>query len=215
MNEQAVKTSKRVRRPASATAGAPNAAPLPEESGIDSAEEEDLGPRLAEAEAAQTRGKATQEADPMEPYAAETLTRRSRTSGGGNDFEIPSHLKRPGWDYEWKTKKVNGAEVDDADLAFYHEQGWRPVPAAAMTGMLSPGSTAKIVERRGMLLMMRPKTLSVQAAAEDYAIAEQQKFDKLMAASAVPIGRSDLMHQVRKEITIEGVVGTHRAKADA
>lgn len=142
-----------------------------------------------------------------------TLTRRSRKAGGGNPFEIPEKLKKPGWDYEWKTVKVMGELVDDSDLADIHEQGWRPVPAEQMKELLAPGSTAKTIDRRGQRLFMRPMHLTEEARREDREIAETQKYDKLRAASAIPISRPGLMNAQVDTMQIEGEVGTHRPKA--
>lgn len=140
-------------------------------------------------------------------------TRRSRKDGGSDDFDVPMSMRKPGYDYEYKTTKVNGQPVDDADMAFYRDNGWEPVVASQMPGLLAPGSSAKFIERRGQILMCRPDYLSVESRAEDYEIAEQQKFDKLQSASAIAISRPGLINATKPEITIEGEVGRQAPKA--
>lgn len=142
-----------------------------------------------------------------------TQTRRTRTEGSGNWAEIPDKYRRPGWDYEYKTSRVNGADVDSSELSAVYEQGWRPVLARSMPDLVGPGYAGKHVQRYGQILYTRPMTLTSEARAEDYAIAETQKQDKLQAASAVPTARPGLINPFKNEMTIEGVVGVHRKSA--
>lgn len=145
----------------------------------------------------------------------ELLTRRSRTVGSGNKLDIPQHRMKPGWDYEWKTETVMGMKVDDSETAEVHESGWRAVPPKDFPEMIPPDFKGKVIRRLGQVLMMRPMTLTLEARAEDYRLAETQKHDKLMAASAIPIEKRGAMNALAPEITIEGVVGAHRAKPAA
>lgn len=144
-----------------------------------------------------------------------TLTRRKRTIAGDNRLDIPAHRKKPGWDYEWKTQRVMGQDVDASEAAQEFEQGWRPVPAREIPELVPPGYEGKYIVRLGQILMTRPEHLSAEARAEDYQLAETQKFDKLMAASAIPTARPGMINPTRTELTIEGVVGTHKAKPAA
>lgn len=187
---------------------------------VDEGEQVDVEPEAAEqdqAPAASRRATAPAappaEVEEIEPQ----LTRRSRLTTGDNDFDIPMNLRKPGWDYEFKTTRVMGADVDGYELAKVHEQGWRPVSASQMPGMMAPGSTAKTVDRMGMRLYMRPMSLTLEARAEDYQIAERQKIDKLKAASAIPIAGSAAgkMHAQVDSFEIEGVVGTTKRSAAA
>lgn len=165
-------------------------------------------------EPVQTVGLAAPAAAPVEPPEP-ALTRRSRTASGDNNFDVPNEFKKPGWDYEWKTIRVVGADVDGYELASYHEQGWRPVKGAEMPKMLAPGDRASTIDRLGQRLMTRPQHLTDQARAEDYQIAETQKLDKLKAASAIPIAGSAAgkMHGQVDHFEIENVVGTTGPKA--
>jgi hypothetical protein len=143
------------------------------------------------------------------------LTRRSRRSDSGDQFHVPEELKKDGWDYEWKTTRINAADVDGSELAFIHEQGWRPVKAKDMPRMCAPGYRGKTIERLGMILCMRPMHLTLAARAEDYEIAETQKQDKLQAASAVPTARPGMINPFVDKMEFVGEVGTHRKKGAA
>lgn len=143
------------------------------------------------------------------------LTRRSRFSGNSNKFDVPAEYKKDGWDYEYKTTRVNGADVDSSEMADIHEAGWRPVPARDMPRLCAPGYKGKTIERDGQILCMRPLHLTLEARAEEYEFAEKEKHDKLMAASAVPTARPGLVNPFKTEISFEGEVGVHKERSAA
>lgn len=151
----------------------------------DEGEQVDVEPEVAEqdqspaASRATTPAAPTDEVEEIEPQ----LTRRSRTLGGDNSFDVPEKFKKPGWDYEFKTIRIIGADVDGYELASYHQQGWRAAKPSDMPGMMPPGSTEKTIDRLGQRLFMRPMYLTDQARAEDYQIAERQRSDKLLSAA--------------------------------
>lgn len=192
----------------------PQPQPEPQGGGISSAasqtsEESEQSRRVSEVDQRTT----TLTNDDDAPYDEASLTRRTRGASSDNRLELPENRMRAGWDYEYKTTKVMGAEVDSSEVAVYYEQGWRPVPAKEMPELCPPGYQGKYIERMGQLLYMRPMRLSVEARQESYELAEQQKFDKLMAASAVPTTRPGLINPFKTEMNIEGVVGSHKASA--
>lgn len=153
----------------------------------------------------QTEG-ADDEAEP------ELLTRRSRAGETDSRLDIPDEYKRPGWDYEWKTSRINGADVDMSDTAQIYEGGWRPVLAASMPKLCSPGWTGKYISRLGQILYTRPMHLTDEARQEDYDFAERQKFERLKHASDIEMPKSS-MRSMKPQIEIEGVVGTHKPGA--
>lgn len=151
-----------------------------------------------------------------EGEGVERLTRRSRRDGGAGDFEIPAHLKKPGWDYEFKTITIMGQPVDPADMQRVYEGGWRPVPARDMAELCPPGWEKPTIERYGQMLFTRPMRLTQEAKREDFEMAEKQKTDKLQSAMAS--GADDNPRLVKRHVTefsIEGEVGTHREKSAA
>lgn len=145
------------------------------------------------------------------------MTRRSRRSGEGIDnwSEIPADMKDPGWDYEWRVLRVLTKDTPGAEKSFWYQQSWRPVPAKGKwLKMCEPGYDGKYVERMDQMLMMRPAHLSEAARKEDFEIAEEQKWNKLEAASAVPTGRPGIVaHRDKMEIDI--VVGSKAEKSAA
>lgn len=151
-----------------------------------------------------------------DPYDMSQYSRRPMGEGDDNPFQVPPHLQKPGWDYEFKTTKVMGEPARASDQARERNQGWRPVPAADIAEMLPPGHDQGYFEIDGQILMMRPKKLSVEAKAELYEKAERQKRDKLQSALASdPTG--NFVHDARMprrgtSITLEGEVGVHEQR---
>lgn len=144
------------------------------------------------------------------------ITRRSRRDGGTGNFDIPPHMKKPGWDYEWKTISVLGQPVDGAELMQVNEGGWRPTSAKDMAGLCPPGWKKTTIERYGMMLFMRPMRLTQEARQEDLDIAERQKSDKLRGAMvAGPDEDSRLTKRIVTDFNIEGEVGTHSQRSAA
>lgn len=165
--------------------------------------------RLAEEEAA--RKAAAADGGDDEDAEPELLTRRSRINGVGADnwADIPESYKKPGWDYEYKTTRYEGKDVDPSEMAFVFEQGWRPVRPQDMPGLCPPGYKGATIERYGQILCMRPMRLTLQARAEDYEIAEQQKNDKIASASAVPVAKPGKMNPFVEKLEIYHEAGKH------
>lgn len=141
------------------------------------------------------------------------LTRRTLGDTATDSFVIPDHLKKPGWDYEFKTRRVLGEPVSPTQVALERGQGWRPVPARDMAELLPPDYDKSVVELNGMIMVMRPKRLSREAHREMYEKAERQKQDKLKQALTGPADQDSRMPfgaipGVKN--TIEGHVGTWR-----
>jgi hypothetical protein len=116
----------------------------------------------------------------------------NRDAVGGllsNSFDIPLQGRRPGWDYEYKTIKINGEEVDPSDLIEYRNGGWIPVPRTDMPGQVPADWKGPYIDRRGMRMMMRPMRLTEQAKAEALAHAFQVRQEKLEGAMAGDGGR--------------------------
>lgn len=119
-------------------------------------------------------------------------TRVSRDAVGGllsNSFNIPLQGRRQGWDYEYKTVKVNGEEVDSSDLIDYRNGGWIPVPRTDFPTEVPADWKGAFIDRRGQRMYMRPQRLTDEARAEAYNNALQVKHDKLEGALAGEGGR--------------------------
>ena len=116
------------------------------------------------------------------------LTRQARGVTDAS-FDFPMKGRVPGWDYEWKTVRVNGQEVDPSDLTEIDAGGWIPVPASHFRSLVPPGWSRAYIERRGQRAYMRPMRLTLEAREEQKRHAMTQKSDRLMTAQAGDAGR--------------------------
>jgi hypothetical protein len=95
----------------------------------------------------------------------EVLT-RSRTEGFSNEFEVPGHLLPEGFAAQWVREECHG-KPDDANVTAHMENGWRPTVTPEILKHYRVPSSAKHVKRDGLILMLRPKQLELEALAEE------------------------------------------------
>lgn len=110
--------------------------------------------------------------------------------GGSMDDGIDEFAAPPapdGWTYEWKRKEVLGKE-DHTYLTSLFRKGWEPVPANRHPSMMPEGNYATI-ERKGMILMERPKELTDEAREIERRKARQQVRVKEEQLSVAPPGQ--------------------------
>ena len=157
-------------------------------------------------------------AAPMrDEYTAEAVTRVRREDRQANSFDLPSHRKKRGWDYEWKTCRVLNQPVDASDFQEIRRAGWRPEKAGDWPELSEPGMAADApVEMRGQRLYGRPMHLTQEARQEDMEYAVRQQRDRTQAAatgkSAIRGGEGGMtndrgVRSVPMEISIEGLAG--------
>lgn len=132
--------------------------------------------------AADTGRQARSEAAAMSPDEA-PLRRRSRAERQESRFGVPSHLKTPGWDYQFWVTHVLGQSVSRSDMTDIYQGGWRPVRTEEMPEMMPPGDTSEFVEEGGQRLFKRPMTFTKEAQAEERAAAIEGTSDRVKAAS--------------------------------
>lgn len=106
------------------------------------------------------------------------LTRRRIASG--DPLDVPRSEIPRDWDYQWNpvtvlNKGVN--EIFQGDLLM-HQNGWRPVPASRHPGRWTPVGFEGDIVVQGLRLEERPMSLSMEAKAEDEAIARAQVRDR-------------------------------------
>lgn len=168
----------------------------------------------AHPEAAERRQEPTREQ--YRPEAVEQLTRRKRHESTVGALEIPKHLKKPGWDYQWLPIRVLNEPVDPSRLRNFREGGWRPVMAKDMPDMAEyDANPDSPIEAEACRLYLRPMTLTREAQAEDLEYALQQQRDRTMAAasgasairgeSGIPNEKG--IRRVPVDIVIEGLAG--------
>lgn len=119
-------------------------------------------------------------------------SRVTRQARGMSDatFDIPMQGRREGWDYEWKTVRVNGEEVDPSSIVEYQQGGWNLVPRTHFPSLVPPGWKKPYIERWGMQLFMRPMHLSKEASEELRQHAFNTLNDRLSQAAVGEVGVS-------------------------
>lgn len=143
----------------------------------------------------------------------EQLTRRSREERDSGALDVPKRLRKPGWDYEYKSIRCLGQPTDGSEVRVWYDQAWRPVLAREMPELAPPGADLNLpIEAKGCHLYTRPMTETLKARQEDYEVAQRQQQEKAMQAA---MGRGDSgipnqrgLRAVPGEITMEGVAGT-------
>jgi len=132
----------------------------------------------AVAEAASLRSTARpslREESPLERAkrrAAEIKGHLTSTDDTTDEFAIPPHIVPEGWTYEWKRKTVFGQE-DSSYMMSQEARGWEPVPASRHRNLMPEGHY-NTIERKGMILMERPKEITDEAKRQDRARALNQ-----------------------------------------
>lgn len=118
----------------------------------------------------------------------ETVTRVRREHRQIGSFELPKHRKKPGWDYEYKTIRVQREPVDPSEIQDIRLGGWRAEKSCDWPELVEPGTSPDApIERLGQRLYGRPMSLTIEAKEEDYHAALSQQRDRTQAAAS---GRS-------------------------
>jgi len=104
--------------------------------------------------------------------AAEIKGHLTTSDDTSDEFAIPAHLIPEGWTYEWKRKSVFGQE-DSSYMMSQEARGWEPVPASRHRTLMPEGHY-NTIERKGMILMERPKEITDEAKRQDRARAMNQ-----------------------------------------
>lgn len=143
------------------------------------------------------------------------LPPRRRRDERTQALEIPKHLKKSGWDYQFITITVLNQPVDRSNIRDYTDNGqWRPVSDPALCRHFDAPDGGPI-ELMGQRLYERPMSYTQQARTEDFNAAENQRRDKVMAAaSGASTGRGDpgmphdrAVHRVPLDIVVEEAQG--------
>jgi DNA-binding CsgD family transcriptional regulator len=101
-----------------------------------------------------------------------------------NAYDLPDHLKKPGWDYKWEVTSVMGQPALRSLMRDAMKSGWRAERAGDWLGYADPlAKPDDAVEEGGQILMGRPIHLSHQAHTEMYNRAKSQERDRMQAAA--------------------------------
>ena len=135
-----------------------------------------------------------------ESRTAEILGHVGTVAEGVDEFYIDRSRLPPGWDAEWKTKTVMGAE-DPAQMVSYARMGWEPAPLDMFPEMMPQGWKGNTIERKGMILMIRPKKITDMVRQADARKAREQIRAKEAQLSSAPDGQFTRDHaQVKPKI---------------
>ena len=118
--------------------------------------------------------------------AAEIRQHRGGTMDDGID-EFAAPPPPDGWSYEWKRKSVMGQEDHGYQVKLAHD-GWEPVPTSRHPHMMPEGNHPTI-ERKGQVLMMRPKVITDEMREVEIRRARQQVRSKEQQLTQAPDGQ--------------------------
>jgi hypothetical protein len=119
--------------------------------------------------------------------AAELREHRWAMDEGTDEFRIALDLIPDGWDYEWKRKLLLGQE-DPAYQVQLARNGWEAVPADRHPEMMPSTGNFAVIERKGMILMERPKEITEEVRSADLRRARQQVRQKEEQLNSAPEG---------------------------
>ncbi|SRR5581483_1919428 len=111
---------------------------------------------------------------------------------GPDEFYVNPHDIPDGWSYEWKRRLTYGAEDPSYEVGLART-GWQPVPADRHPSYMPRGYKGQAIERKGMVLMERPKQITDMVNANEHrkALAQvRQKEEQLQLAPAGQFERS-------------------------
>lgn len=123
-----------------------------------------------------------------EARAAQLREHLADAPDGSDDFYIPDRDIPDGWTYEWKRKTILGAE-DPAYNVQISRAGWEAVPADRHPEYMPMDGKWKHIERKGMVLMERPKAIVDDARKKDLRSARDQVRMKEEQLNGAPDGQ--------------------------
>lgn len=119
--------------------------------------------------------------------AAEILGHLGDMDEGVDEFYISADMVPDGWTYEWKRRTVYGQE-DPAYQVALARTGWEPVPARRHPEMMPVNWKGETIERKGMVLMQRPREITERVEQLDLRKARNQVRAKEQQLAAAPPG---------------------------
>ena len=133
------------------------------------------------------------EEDPRARAAARAAQIRDDNGGmdeGTDEFYIPKNMVPDGWVYEWKRHTIWNQE-DPAYTVQLAREGWEPVPVSRHPQMMPSNWEKSSIERKGMMLMERPKEISDEVRRIEFRRAREQVRIKESQLSGTPDGTMD------------------------
>ena len=119
---------------------------------------------------------------------AQQIMNNDDGSTGTDEFYFDLRLIPDGWSYEWKRRTVAGSE-DPAYQIQLAKAGWTPVPAKRHPELMPSTGHYEVIERKGQILMERPKVVTDRARMLASMNALNQVRMKEQQLSAAPPGQ--------------------------
>jgi hypothetical protein len=123
-----------------------------------------------------------------EQRAAELRGHLGDMDEGTDDFYIDPKDVPDGWSYEWKRHTTLGQE-DPAYQVQIARRGWTAVPADRHPSYMPDNGRFKTIDRKGMVLMERPQSISDEARDIELRKARNQVRQKEAQLNSVPEGQ--------------------------
>ncbi len=141
------------------------------------------------------------EAEPVKPPLDDSNARAARrarelralgnvTTQEGDIYYIDPRIVPAGWTYEWKRYKLVG-EKDDSYQTELRYRGWDEVPCARHPSMMPQHHMGNTIERKGMVLMERPKEITAEVQATERRKADDQVRTRKQQLANAPPGQFD------------------------
>lgn len=118
---------------------------------------------------------------------AEILGHLGDMNEGTDEFFFSPDMVPDGWTYEWKRRTIMGQE-DPAYQVALARTGWEPVPSRRHPEMMPVGWKGETIERKGQVLMQRPKAITERIEEMDRHRARNQIKAKEQQLNAAPPG---------------------------
>ena len=116
-------------------------------------------PPMREEPRAEMRGMSSRE---LADIRAKQIMDNDDGATGTDEFYFDLRLIPDGWSYEWKRRTVAGAE-DPAYQIALAKAGWTAVPASRHRELMPSTGHYEVIERKGQILMERPKVTTDRA----------------------------------------------------
>lgn len=106
-------------------------------------------------------------------------------------FHVPATSVPDGFTVEWKNTHIMGQPINSADATRLEQGGWSPAPAELFPELVPSGYQKSVIERPGMILMIRPAHITEAIRAAELRKATGQLSDKMKQLSSTPDGHMD------------------------
>jgi hypothetical protein len=149
-----------------------------------------VGSAIAAAPAPAPAAPAAEDPRARAARRAAELREHGSTDDGSDKFYINPRIVPDGWTYEYRRFTVMGAQ-DPSYQVTLATKGWEAVPASRHPELMPLGYTGNTIERKGMILMERPKEITDEAKSRDYRNARDLVRAKEAQISGAPPGTFD------------------------